>query len=70
MYVTCYKRKFLTKMQTITEVLLKKGLEDKILRISDLKNIVGGSDPRIYGLLNKAIAADGNMDLEKRVIYY
>lgn len=45
-------------MQTITDKLIRHGLGDRIIRIEQLNRLIGGSDGRRHGLVNRALKSN------------
>lgn len=41
-------------MHTVTRKIIEQGLKGRILRVNQLSRILGGSDARRYGLINRA----------------
>lgn len=55
-------------MQTLTQVLLEQGWDKRVLADAQLARLVGGSDARRYGLVNRALQA-GELLRLKRGLY-
>lgn len=55
-------------MQTLTQVLLEQGWDRRILDDAQLARLLGGSDARRYGLVNRALQA-GELLRLKRGLY-
>ncbi len=52
-------------MQTLTNMIIEHGLRDRIIRISQLSSLVGGSEGRLYGLLNRALSNGDLLRLQR-----
>lgn len=55
-------------MQTLTQMLMEQGWEKRVLDDTQLARLVGGSDARRYGLVNRALHA-GELLRLKRGLY-
>lgn len=55
-------------MKTLTEQLLDKGLSEHVLNEKQLARLLGGSDARRYGLVNRAIKS-GELNRLRRGLY-
>ena len=55
-------------MQTVTKIIMEHGLADRFIRVSQLDRLIGGSDQRRYGLVNRATKA-GDLLRLKRGVY-
>ncbi len=55
-------------MQTVTKIIMEHGLADRFIRVSQLDRLIGGSNQRRYGLVNRATKA-GDLLRLKRGVY-
>ena len=52
-------------MHTVTKEIIDQGLADRIIRISQLSRVVGGSEGRRYGLVNRAVKSGELLRLQR-----
>lgn len=52
-------------MQTVTKKILAHGFGDRIIRVEQLSRLVGGSDGRRHGLVNRALKNDELLRLQR-----
>lgn len=57
--------RYFTTMQTITDKLVNAGLANRLITVSQLDRLVGGSPQRRYGLVNRAIKAGELIRLQR-----
>ena len=56
---------YFTAMQTLTKLIIRKGLTDHFLRVGQLDRLAGGSARRRYGLVNRAIKAGELVQIQR-----
>jgi len=54
-------------MQTVTEKIIEQGLADRIIRGRQLGYLLGGSDARRYGLVNRALKSGELLQLQRGI---
>jgi len=52
-------------MQTVTQKIINNGLGDRIIGVSQLSRLIGGSEGRRYGLVNRALKNDELLRLQR-----
>lgn len=52
-------------MQTVTKKIVEQGFGDRIIKINQLSRLLGGSEPRIYGLVNRALKSGELLQLQR-----
>ena len=56
---------YLCSMQTVTQKIINSGLGDRIIGVSQLSRLIGGSDGRRHGLVNRALKNDELVRLQR-----
>ncbi len=52
-------------MQTLTKLIIEKGLSGRFLRVGQLERLTGGSAKRRYGLVNRAVKAGELVQIQR-----
>lgn len=57
--------KYFLSMQTLTDILVRHGLANRFLSVSQLQRLAGGGPQRRYGLVNRAVKAGELLRLQR-----